>query len=171
MKTMDICICPAALGSKFSEQWEDRGMFSIGYNSLTGVDPAGREAPIRACRFSDIEKPSQTPIFADTPFGPTASKYRGYVFDPLNTPSSQLNQVDYRYNTPLCADVDLVAGSSDPPGKLKPIIARHLPDGNGNGVCNVVMADGSVKGYSARQILQQDKGPALHWRFRDLRGR
>jgi hypothetical protein len=69
--------------------------------------------------------------------------------------------------TPLVADRDLVRELSHlPPGRLKPVYARHFATGNNTGIATVMCADGHVKAYSAAAILAQERGANLLWRFR-----
>jgi prepilin-type processing-associated H-X9-DG protein len=103
---------------------------------------------------------------ADTPGGPLAQKYRGYVFNPMN---GQVNSTDRRLSTPLVADRDLVAEMQTlPPARLKPVFCRHFATGRNNGTANLVFADGHAKVHSAASILAQDRGASLIWRFREL---
>jgi prepilin-type processing-associated H-X9-DG protein len=88
-----------------------------------------------------LDESSRTVLFAETPSGDTALKYRGYVFDPNN---GQQNALDPRLSTPLIADQDLVVGSSLSPGKLKPVYSRHFRDGRNGGRTNLVFADGHL---------------------------
>jgi prepilin-type N-terminal cleavage/methylation domain-containing protein/prepilin-type processing-associated H-X9-DG protein len=165
VKNWQVLICPSAARTISSPtfDWSNRGEVSIGYNSLTGYDPSGVESPRSVASLPSMDEPARTVLFADTPSGPTAQKYRGYIFDPLR---GRQNSRDVRLSTPHVADTDLVVGSPLPPGQLKPVYCRHLADGSGAGQANLIFADGHVKSYSARNILGQENGANLIWRFR-----
>jgi prepilin-type N-terminal cleavage/methylation domain-containing protein len=165
LKNWQLFICPSATASLSSRtfDWSNRGEVSIGYNSLTGIDPSGREGRLTPVALAQIDEPARTVFFADTPSGPTGAKYRGYLFDPMN---GRQNSRDARLSTPLLADSDLVAGNPLPPNLLKPVYCRHLGDGSGAGFATLVFADSHVKPYSARHLLGQDAGANLIWRFR-----
>jgi hypothetical protein len=90
------------------------------------------------------------------------------VFDPYN---GRPNPVDARLGTPLVADRDLVNEfSSLPPSALKPLHARHSARGDDSGRAVLIFGDGHADIYAAAAILAQDKGAALHWRFRAAPG-
>ncbi len=165
LRNWQLLICPSATYTSSSRafDWSNRGEVSIGYNTLTAIDPSGFEGRPTPASLAQVEEPARTVFFADTPSGLTALKYRGYVFDPMN---GRRNARDVRLSTPLVADIDLVANSSLPPNLLKPVYCRHLADGSGAGFATLVFADGHVKPYSARHILGQDAGANLIWRFR-----
>jgi len=160
-----IIACPSASNARFAANWSLRGYASIGYNSLTGIDSAGVEAPPSAAHIPTMDEPARTVLFADTPSGPVERKYRGYLFDPA-VPGGRKNTRDYRLSTPLVADVDLVAGSHLPPSQLKPVFCRHLSDRQNRGRASLTFADGHSKSYSAASILAQDAGANLIWMFR-----
>ena len=101
-------------------------------------------------------------LFAETPNGPDAGKYRGYTFDPYQ---GNVHPTEPRLSLPKIADVDLVIGSPLPPGQLKPVFCRHFADGKNMGRTNLVFADGHVKSHSASSILGMDKGANLIWRL------
>ncbi|MCS6859998.1 MAG: DUF1559 domain-containing protein [Abditibacteriales bacterium] len=165
LQNWQVFLCPSAPLSPtaLTFDWSNRGEVSIGYNALTAIDPSGVEGRPTPASLPQVEEPARTVFFADTPSGPTVLKYRGYVFDPMN---GRVNPRDPRLSTPLVADTDLVAGSPLPPSLLKPVYCRHLADGSGAGFATLVFADGHVKPYTARQILGQDAGANLIWRFR-----
>jgi prepilin-type N-terminal cleavage/methylation domain-containing protein len=163
LRSTGILSCPSATVRGYAADWPSRGLSSIGYNGITGYDPAGKEAPATATNRAILDEPSRTVLFADTPAGPTEAKYRGYVFEPNN---GQANPADARLSTPLVADRDLVAGSPLGPGQLKPVFARHFATGDDRGLATLGFADGHAKPYSARSILGQQAGANLIWRFR-----
>jgi prepilin-type N-terminal cleavage/methylation domain-containing protein len=165
VKNQGVFLCPSALNGRFATDWSVRGSAPIGYNGLTGYDPLGIEAPTTTASLAELDEPSRTVLLADTANGPTADKYRGYVFDP-SVPGSRKNAADFRLSTPLVADRDLVAGSPLPPGELKPVFCRHHKDGQNHGVASLIFADGHAKAYSAASILAQEKGANLIWMFR-----
>jgi prepilin-type N-terminal cleavage/methylation domain-containing protein/prepilin-type processing-associated H-X9-DG protein len=160
IKNTGIYLCPSATNAAYSPTWAGRGAIPIGYNSLTGYDPLGVEAPTSVMVLAQFDEPARSVLFAETPSGPDGSKYRGYTFDPMN---GQVNTSDIRLSTPLVADWDLVAGSPLSPGKLKPVFCRHMKDGKNRGMTQTVFADGHVKAYSAQSILSQSH---LIWRIR-----
>jgi prepilin-type N-terminal cleavage/methylation domain-containing protein len=160
IKNTGIFLCPSATNAVYSGTWAGRGAMPIGYNSLTGYDPLGAEAPSSVMALASLDEPARSVLFAETPSGPDAQKYRGYTFDPMN---GQVNTSDMRLSTPLVADWDLVAGNPLPSGKLKPVYCRHMKDGKNRGMTQTVLADGHVKAYSAQSILSQSH---LIWRIR-----
>jgi prepilin-type N-terminal cleavage/methylation domain-containing protein len=165
VKNQGVFLCPSAPNGQFAANWSVRGVAPIGYNGLTGYDPAGAEAPTSVAPLASMDEPARTVLLADTACGPTASKYRGYVFEPSN---GLRNPIDWRLSTPLVADVDLVAGSSLSPAQLKPVFCRHHADGQGHGVASLMFADGHAKAYSAASILAQERGANLIWMFRQF---
>jgi len=147
--------CPSQANRSFPSNWTERGLGSIGYTTAMAYDPAGVEGFPTLMRASVVENPSQTPLFADTPDGPTSDRYRGFTFDPYN---GAANPTDSRLGTPLVSDRDLVKELSHlPPAALKPVLARHL------GKAIVIHGDGHANGYTTESILSQKE---LHWRFR-----
>ena len=165
VKNEGVFLCPSASNAAFAASWSVRGNAPIGYNGLAGYDPNGVEAPTSVAALASLDEPSRTVLLADTPSGPTASKYRGYVFDP-SVPGGLKNALDFRLSTPLVADRDLVIGSPLPPAELKPVYCRHHADGQNHGVGSLMFADGHAKAYSAASILAQDRGANLIWMFR-----
>lgn len=155
--------CPSATGAGYAENWAQRGIAPIGYNTRAGYDPQGLEAPTTVASLAVMDEPARTVLMADTACGPTSLKYRGYVFDPLN---GKENLGDPRLSTPLVADVDLVAGSPLPPSQLKPVFCRHFADGTNRGMASLIFGDSHAKSYSAASILAQERGAHLIWRFR-----
>ncbi len=163
VRNQGIFLCASAMNTQFAANWSLRGYASIGYNGLTAYDPAGVEAPTSVVSVAALDETARTVLLADTPSGPTAEKYRGYVFDP---DQGARNLQDIRLSTPLAADRDLVAGSPLPPARLKPLFCRHFADGNNQGKGSLIFADGHAKVYSAASILAQDRGANLIWKFR-----
>jgi len=163
VRSAQILTCPSSRLRSAATSWADRGQQSIGYNSLTGYDPAGLEAPTSAMSLGALDDPARSVLFADTPDGPTSAKYRGYCFDPTQ---GRPNPLDWRLSTSLVADVDLVAGSSLPPSRLKPVFCRHFATGGNSGTATLLLADGHAKPYTAASILGQDAGANLIWRLR-----
>ena len=150
--------CPSAPKRAFPANWAERGVGSIGYTTATAYDPTGVEGFTSFAHLSLIEKPALTPLFGDTPAGPTAQKYRGFTFDPYN---GQSNPTDPHLGTPLISDEDLVQVlSSLPPSALKPLYARHA------GSVVLIFADGHASAYTTASVLAQANGAGLHWRFR-----
>jgi len=142
----------------FPSNWAERGVGSIGYTTGTAFDPAGVEGFTTLARASMIENPAMAPLFGDSANGPTASKYRGFTFDPYN---GVPNVLDPRLGTPLISRRDLVQElASLPPSALKPLLARHL------GSAILILADGHAISETPATILAQEQGAALHWRFR-----
>ncbi len=165
LKNFQTIICPSATSSLSATtfDWNNRGEVSIGYNTLTAIDPTGIEGRPLPAAVSHLTEPARTVFFTDTASGPTSQNYRGYIFDPGN---GSRNVRDARLSTPLVADRDLVAGSTLPPRLLKPVFCRHLADGSGIGQASIIFSDGHAKAYSARNILGQDFGANLIWNFR-----
>ena len=158
VKDTHVFSCPSVTDRGFPADWNERGRGSIGYTTATAYDPTSTEGFPTWTRLSMMEKPVITPLFADTPNGPTADKYRGFTFDPFN---GQTNTLDPRFGTPLISERDLVKElSSLPPAALKPVIARH------SGQAILILADGHARAYPVNVILAQEKGAGLYWRFR-----
>jgi len=159
--------CPSASSAKFPADWSLRSFGSIGYNGITAIDPSGVEAPATVMSLAAMEEPARSVLMADTPSGPLAQKYRGYVFDPAN---GRQNGQDPRLSTPLVADHDLVQdpafGRVLSPARLKPVFCRHHADGQEHGTSSLVFADGHAKAYTAASILGQEFGANLFWKLR-----
>lgn len=169
-----IFICPAADG-KYGDTWTGRGELNIGMSDSTaydpngciegGVNPPGCEGWRSIVKVSYLREPARTALFADTPGGLLADKYRGYTFGPYNGIEHPTKK---SLSPPLCSDRDLVRElSALPPNRLKPIICRHQATGRDEGFGNVLFADMHVKGYSAKSILAMDGGADIIWRFRE----
>lgn len=158
VQNTEVFSCPAVPNRAFPSNWAERGVGSIGYTTATAFDPAGVEGFTTLTRASMIESPSMAPLFGDSANGLTASKYRGFTFDPYN---GLANVLDPRLGTPLISQRDLVQElASLPPSALKPLLARHL------GSVILILADGHASSETPAAILAQEKGAALHWRFR-----
>jgi len=159
-----IFICPSAQRAGFPTDWAQRGVGSIGYTAATAYDPQELEGFATPVYLAQLDEPARTPMFGDTASGPTAEKYRGYVFDPY---VGEPNPRDPRLGTPLVADRDLVRELNHlPPSRLKPLYARHFATGDNRGLATLIFGDGHAKAYSAASILAQDRGANLLWRFR-----
>ncbi|HWP31613.1 MAG TPA: prepilin-type N-terminal cleavage/methylation domain-containing protein [Fimbriimonadales bacterium] len=168
-----IFICPSTDG-KFAADWATRGEMTIGFTQATAYDANGCdegsfdpdvcEGFTTVASIIKLEEPSRVALFADTPGGPLSLKYRGYLFSPYNG----LDNPNYpELGLPLISDRDLVLELQNlPPGKLKPIWARHQRTGRDDGFTNVIFGDGHAKGYSARMILAMENGANIIWRFR-----
>ena len=158
MQSPAVFICRSTPIVGYPSNWSERGVGSIGYTTATAYDPLGVEGFTTFTRATAIEIPSQSPLFTDTAAGPTSEKYRGFTFDPYN---GEANPTDPRFGTPLISDKDLVKELSHlSPAALKPVHARH------GGSVIVIHADGHAQSYTAQKMLAQDRGAALHWRFR-----
>ena len=150
--------CPTVRNFNFPSNWAARGHGSIGYTTATAYDPKSAEGFPDFTKSGHLQNPSFIPLFGDTPAGPTELKYRGFTFDPYNGPPN-LHQPEL--GTPLIAARDLIPELSDlPPAALKPLQARH------HRRVILILADGHAAAYTAESILAQDRGPALHWRFK-----
>ena len=177
IKNEGIFRCPSASNDAYSPDWNRRGYPSIGFTAQMAFDPAvaAAEGFPEVVPLASIDEPTRTPFFADTPNADVTTgslgDYRSYVFDPC-VPNSVINATDPRLSTPSVADIDLVkklgasSGGTLTPGQLKPIHARHQANGLNAGRTTVLLADGHAKTYSASQILAQEKGANLLWRFR-----
>lgn len=171
LKSKDILIAPDSTG-KFANNWGERNNMTIGYSGATAYDPAGCtgfEPNTAGCEgftstvsFSNAEEPALVGLFACTPNGPMADKYRGYVFSPYNGP---VHPDDVRLSAPLASDRDLVRELNYlPPSELKPIYARYGANGKDQGMTPIVFADGHVRTYKASSITNMTTG--IIWRFR-----
>ncbi len=154
----EVFSCPSAPNRAYPANWADRGVGTIGYTTATAYDPAAVEGFTTMTRAAQMQNPSASPLFGDTPGGPTAAKSRGFTFDPYN---GIANATDPRLGTPLIADHDLVKELANlPPASLKPLLARH------NGLVILILADGHASAYDTASVLAQERGAGLHWRFR-----
>jgi len=175
VKDKGIFLCPSATATRYAQNWATRNWQSVGYTSATAYDPAGCpdaghvngkgcEGWTSIVRQPAISEPTRTPLFADTPNGEMALKYRGYVFNPYN---GNDHPTDPYIGIPLVSDRDLVLELSNlSPNQLKPLWCRHGKTGDDSGAANVILADGHAKSYTARSILAMDRGANLRWRFR-----
>ena len=165
-----IFSCPATYG-EFADLWANRNKMNIGYSGATAYDPegcvegdpnpSGCEGFTTVTGPGRISEPSKTALFADTPAGELAQKYRGYVFSPYNGP---VNNDNPEYSIPLTSDRDLVKEMNHlAPSQLKPIWCRHSRTGRDEGFASIIFADLHAKAYSAKSILAMDK---IIWRFR-----
>lgn len=171
VKNESVFLCPSATPKQYPADWSTRNFGTLGYNETTAVDqrtnPPTPEGLPHALSIAAIDEPARGVLMADTPGGPLANKYRGYVFNPMNGP---VNANDLRLSTPLVADRDLVAemGPFRTPNQLKPVFCRHFATGKGQGTASLIFADGHAKTYSANSINAQERGANLIWRFREL---
>lgn len=170
-KNQEIFVAPGT-DAKFASDWANRGNVSVGYNGATALDstgciagqpnPLGCEGFTTAVNFSFTEESSKVALFAVTPNGPIANKYRGYSFSPYNGPE---HPTDKRLSVPLVSDRDLVLElSSLSPSQLKPVYCRYQKTGNDDGVTPVIFADGHAKVFTAKAI--NSFGTGIQWRFR-----
>lgn len=182
VKNKDLFVAAGSDGTP-ALNWDTRRTQSVGYSDATGVDPnstavpgnaaPGTEGFTSAVSFAAAEEAARIGLFAVTPNGPkgdVSSKARGYVFNPyngLNSPDG-----DYFKGLPLISDKNLITDASDKnypnspsrsAGVLKPVFARYMADGNGNGTTPVVFADGHTKSYSANSL---NSFGTVIWRFR-----
>jgi prepilin-type N-terminal cleavage/methylation domain-containing protein len=154
----DVFSCPGVPERAYPSNWAARGVGSIGYTTATAYDPAGVEGFTSVTRASAMVNPTVSPLFGDSANGPTADKYRGFTFDPYN---GVANALDARLGTPLISDRDLVKDlAALPPSALKPLLSRHAR------LAILILGDGHAAAYTAETILEQERGAALHWRFR-----
>lgn len=154
----EVFSCPSVPDRAYPSNWTARGLGSIGYTTATAYDPTSAEGFPTMTRAAMMDNPTLTPLFGDTANGPTASKYRGFTFDPYN---GAPHPFDPRLGTPLVSEHDLVQKLSTlPPSALKPLLARH------GGLAILIFGDGHAAADTSASILAQDRGAALHWRFR-----
>jgi prepilin-type N-terminal cleavage/methylation domain-containing protein/prepilin-type processing-associated H-X9-DG protein len=158
VKNTGVFVCPAVTDAQFPQNWAERGVGTIGYTTATAYDPLDVEGFSVVTKISMIRSSSLVPLFGDAPGGPTAQKYRGFTFDPYNGLANADNPV---LGTPLVSDKDLVQELNGlAPAQLKPLIARH------SGRVMLIFADAHAESVQTQSILLQEKGAALHWRFR-----
>lgn len=174
VKDKGVFLCPSAEGSRFSAGWTTRDRQSIGYTTATAYDPdgcivgdvnpKGCEGWTTIARTQAFREPSRVPLYADTPIGDLALKYRGFSFNPYNGPDHAL---DPSLGIPWASDSDFVAMHQElAVSQLKPIYCRHNRNGDDTGVAVLILADGHAKAYSAKSIQAMDRGANLRWRFR-----
>jgi prepilin-type N-terminal cleavage/methylation domain-containing protein len=158
LKSEAVYVCPAVPEAKFSRDWNERGVGTIGYTTATAYDPLDVEGFSTMTKISMIKRSSLTPLFGDSAAGPTAQRYRGFTFEPYN---GQANVNDPVLGTPLVSDKDLVQELNQlSPAQLKPLLARHF------GRVVLIFADAHAQSVEWKSILLQEKGAAFHWRFR-----
>ncbi|GMV87436.1 MAG: hypothetical protein AMXMBFR81_03670 [Chthonomonas sp.] len=174
IKSKEILIAPGTNG-RFANGWNERSWQNIGYNGATALDftehgcvegqadTSGCEGFTTPATFSQADEAARVALFAVTPWGERAAKYRGYVFSPYN---GETYLPDPKLSPPLCADRDLVAelGATLAPSQLKPIFAYYGKNGTGSGVTPIVFADGHAKSMSANAI--NGRSGSIVWRFR-----
>jgi prepilin-type N-terminal cleavage/methylation domain-containing protein len=154
----EVFSCPSVPNRAYPSNWTARGVGSIGYTTATAYDPSSAEGFPTLTQAAMMDNPTMTPLFGDSANGPTADKYRGFTFDPYN---GIANLSDPRLGTPLISDRDLVKElASLPASALKPLLARH------SRLVILIFGDGHAGAYTAESILAQERGAALHWRFR-----
>lgn len=168
-----VFVCPGSEG-KYGDTWATRGEMNVGYSGVTAYDPGGCvegvgnsqgcEGFTSVVNVSRITETTRTALFADTPGGDLALKYRGYTFSPYN---GIVHPTDISLSPPLTSDRDLVKELPNlQPAQLKPIWCRHHRDGKDRGFSAVIFADMHAKSYSAASILAMDRGANIIWRFR-----
>ena len=174
VKNEGIFKCPSSVGAGYPATWATRGYASIGMNAqLAYRDPSTNanvtEAFTSTLGLASVDEPARFALIADTAnasVGGPMGRYRSHNFDPC-VPTARVNATDVRLSTPLVGDVDIVAANpAMAAGTLKPIFARHMKTGTGQGMANIIHGDGHVKAYSANGILAQDRGANLIFRVR-----
>jgi prepilin-type N-terminal cleavage/methylation domain-containing protein len=172
VKEKKIFIAPGS-DAQFAENWDDRGLMSIGYSSATALDkqqgcPEDKPDTTNCIAFQTVaefdksENTSAIALFAVTPNGPTDNNYRGYEFSPYNGAE---NTEQPKFSPPLVSDRDLVKEMSNLPADLiKPVYCRYMRTGQDEGFTPIIFADGRAKDFSAKQI--NDGGTGIIWRFR-----
>jgi len=167
VKSKEIFILPIGAGAKFADSWGNRSWQNLGYNTATSYDPAGCtdgnltdptcEGFTSTVSETGLEFPSNSALFATTPHGDGALRYRGFSFNPHNASTFPLtNLADAR---PLVSEKDLFRDSSYnsySAAQMKPVMAPF------NGSTPVVFGDTHAKSMSVGQI----KAPGTIWRFR-----
>lgn len=182
VKNKSIFVSPGANSSSYAEGWANRHQQSVGYSDIMAYGTTFGLAPDRICEpmelklgcsafsttayESTMEEPSNTGLFADTPFGPVTGKHRGFVFGADNGTTRVPGFTaftDLRQAVPLADERDLVQVLGNPPenlgaNELKPIIGRY------GGTTPVIFADGHAKSGRASAIASG--GSRITWRFR-----
>lgn len=182
VKNKSIFISPGANSSLYASGWSNRHQQSVGYSdimaygTLIGLTAdricAPMELKLGCSAFSaaasegGMEEPSKTGLFADTPFGPTTGKHRGFVFGADNGTTripGFTAFTDLKQAVPLADERDLVQLLGSPPenlgpNELKPIMGRY------GGTTPVIFADGHAKSAKASAIASGGSG--IIWRFR-----
>ncbi len=182
VKNKSIFISPGANSSLYAEGWSNRHQQSVGYSDIMAYSTligltadricAPMELKLGCSAFSSaasegsMEEPSKTGLFADTPFGPTSGKHRGFVFGADNGTTripGFTTFTDLKQAVPLADERDLVQVLGSAPAnlganELKPIIGRYA------GTTPVIFADGHAKSAKASAIASGGSG--IIWRFR-----
>lgn len=167
VKNTGIFVLPTGGNAKFSDSWANRGWQNLGMNTATSYDPAGCvngdltnpncEGFTSVVTSTSLEEPANSGMFATTPGGDTALRYRGFSFSPMNGSSFPLPTLaDAR---PLVSDKDLFldpAYSSWSPGQMKPVWCAF------SGTTPVVFGDTHAKSLQVGHI----KAKGVIWRFR-----
>ncbi|MBS1709760.1 MAG: prepilin-type N-terminal cleavage/methylation domain-containing protein [Armatimonadetes bacterium] len=178
VKNKNIFVAPGSNTSQYADGWGNRGLQSVGYNGATAIDTSvdgcasgalqfGCEGFTSAVTLSAMDAPADVALFANTPDGPTANKYRGYVFSPDNGTRYQgLTLTDLKDARPLASDRDLVAelGGTLSPAQMKPIYARYSKTGHDDGSTPIIFGDSHAKSTNVKAI--QAAKSNIIWRFR-----
>ncbi len=137
VKNKGIFICPSATNSKYGGTWGERGWLSIGLNNHYGGWLYGG-VPMRVYA-SNMAKPAQNVVFADSSPGDRNLGYRGYLSDAW----------DPRFGA--CGRPIVVNGTGD-----------TLSDRHRLGT-NVTLADGHTKHYPINALLPNGNPAASDW--------
>jgi prepilin-type N-terminal cleavage/methylation domain-containing protein len=184
IKNEGIFIPPGANVARFADSWATRSWQAIGMNDTTAYSstfglPASRicssgdlrfdcSAFYRAAGLGLMNQPSKTALFATTPNGPLAQKYRGFVIGADNGTFRRPDYVTFdnlAMAVPLASDRDLVQElSSFSQSDLKPVMGLYFRDGEDHGRTPIIFADGHAATYSAGSI--QSGAADVIWRFR-----
>lgn len=176
VKNKQIFVAPGSNTSQYADSWANRGPQSVGYTGATAFDSLGCapntlafgcEGFTSAASLSQMDTPADVALFANTPDGPTANKYRGYVVGPDNgTLYSGETLTDLKLARPLVSDRDLVAelGGTLSPAQLKPVLARYGKTGKDDGSTPIIFGDSHAKSMSVKAI--KSTAGNVVWRFR-----
>ncbi len=176
VKNKQIFVAPGSSTSQYADSWANRGPQSVGYTGTTAVDSTGCtpgtisfgcEGFTSAVTLSSMDSPVDIALFANTPDGPTANKYRGYVVGPDNgTAYAGETLTDLKLARPLVSDRDLVAelGGTLSPSQLKPVFARYGKTGRDEGSTPIIFGDSHAKSLTVNAIKSPQSN--VVWRFR-----
>lgn len=173
VKSKQVFVCPGSEG-KFGDTWATRGAMNVGYTGVSAYDPegciegqgdtAGCEGFTTVATTNKMEEPARTALFAETPGGDLAMKYRGYTFSPYN---GIVHPTEIQLSPPITSDRDIIPEMQNlEPSQLKPIWCRHNRTGRNMGTSSIIFADLHAKPHSANSILAMDRGANIIWRFR-----
>lgn len=137
VKNQGVYLCPMGKDTKYGGTWGQRGWLSIGMNNHYGGWLLNN-IPMRVSG-SQMAKPAQNVVFADSSPGDQVLGYRGYLSDAWNP------------RVGACGEPVVVNGTGD-----------TLSDRHNIGT-NVALADGHSKHFSIKALLPNGNPAPTDW--------